>query len=212
MSQITKIADYLSLHAITESPRFNFQVPDTVEGDLLQCYGHAVRASGVEMQLTDDTKKVLRSVANWLRSGRRGLLLSGSCGTGKTKVIQALSYLFDFYGNGRNGLRVHSAAKIAEMCVSKAEGDASDLGMLKTAKYVGIDDVGTEPVSVKNWGTEILPVADIIYCRYNAMKVTVMSTNLGMEKIRTTYGDRIYDRICEMCEKISFNFQSFRQR
>jgi DNA replication protein DnaC len=97
------------------------------------------------------------------------------------------------------------------MSVSKDEKDMNDFGMLKTAKYAGIDDLGTEPVNVKNWGTDTSPVIDVIYRRYNSMKTTVLSTNLNMEMIRKTYGERIFDRICEQYSRISFNFQSFRQ-
>ena len=212
MTQVSKIVDYLSRNTITENPRFNFQVPETVYNDLLQCYTYVVKSSGNAMRLTPDTERVLHSVANWLKAGKRGLLLSGNCGTGKTKMMQALTYLFSFYENERNRLRVCSATTIADLSVSKVENEINHFNMLKTAKYVGIDDLGTEPVIVKNWGTEISPVIDIIYQRYNAMKVTILSTNLNMETIRKTYGERIFDRVCEMYDRISFNFQSFRQK
>ena len=126
--------------------------------------------------------------------------------------MQALTYLFSFYENERNRLRVHSAADIADLSLSKVESEIAKYNMLKTAKYVSIDDLGTEPVSVKNWGTDTTPVIDVIYHRYNAMKVTVLSTNLNMDAIRSTYGERVFDRICEQYDRISFNFQSFRQK
>jgi DNA replication protein DnaC len=106
---------------------------------------------------------------------------------------------------------VCSAASIADLSVSKIDSDINDFAMLKTAKYVGIDDLGVEPVNVKNWGTDTSPVIDIIYHRYNEMKLTVLSTNLNMDMIQKTYGQRIYDRFCEMYDIINFNFQSFRQ-
>jgi DNA replication protein DnaC len=138
-------------------------------------------------------------------------LLYGNCGTGKTKLMQALSYLFHFYENERNTLRVCSAMEITGLSLSKEETDAARFGMLKTAKYVGIDDLGTEPVNVKNWGTDKTPVIDILYHRYNNMKVTVLSTNLNMEMIRERYDEQIFDRICEQYDRISFNCPSFRQ-
>jgi DNA replication protein DnaC len=206
------IAEYLSRRGITASPRFNFRVPETVDSDLLQCFSHAVGLSGKTIRQTADVEKILRSASNWMKSGKRGLLLHGSCGTGKTKLMQALSHLFSYYESDRNSLRVCSATEIADLSLSKTESDAVKFSMLKTANYVGIDDVGTEPVNVKNWGTDTSPVIDVMYCRYNAMKVTVLSTNLNMEAIRKTYGERIFDRICEMYDRISFNFQSFRQQ
>ena len=208
---MTQIADYLSQNAITATPRFRFSVPETVYNDLLQCYRHVVKATGREMQLTTDTEKILRSASSWMKAGKRGLLLYGNCGTGKTKLMQALSYLFNFYENGRNTLKVNSAMTIAELSISKVENDVVRFNMCKTTNYVGIDDLGTEPVTVKNWGTDTSPIVDVIYHRYNAMKTTVLSTNLNMEMIKNTYGERIHDRICEMFDRISFNFKSFRQ-
>jgi len=202
----------LSGHAITECPRFRFNVPETVYDDLEQCYRYAVRASGAEIHMSVDTVRILRETAGWLKNGKRGLFLCGDCGTGKTKLMEALAHLFAFYECGRNKLRVISATAITDMSVSKVEKDIVALNMVKTANYVGIDDIGTEPVNVKNWGTDSSPVVDILYHRYNTMKVTVLSSNFGMDDMRNVYGERIYDRICEQYDRIVFNFQSFRQR
>ena len=195
------------------SPRFSFQMPATVFDDLLQCYAHFVKASEREVRITADTEKVLHSAANWLKMGKRGLLLYGNCGTGKSKMMQAMSYLIAYYSNNQlNGIKVFSESEVVKFSKSKDEKESAIFDNLRRWRYVGIDDLGTEPVTVKNWGTDTSPVIDILYKRYDAMKVTVLSTNLNMERIREIYGERIFDRICEMYDRISFNFQSFRQR
>ena len=203
----------MSRNVITANPRFSFQMPATVFEDLAQCYSHMVKASGREMQLTADSEKILRSASNWLKSGKRGLLLYGNCGTGKTKLMQAMSHLIAYYhNNSLNKIHVFSAGEIVRLSLSKDEKECTIFNCLKTWRYVGIDDLGTEPVNVKNWGTDTNPVIDVLYKRYDAMKVTVLSTNKNMDGIRETYGERIFDRICEMYDRISFNFQSFRQK
>ena len=213
MTQISRIAEYLSQNATTAIPRFSFQMPETVYDDLLQCYVYFVRASEREIQQTADIEKVLRSAANWLKTGKRGLLLYGNCGTGKTKLMQALSSLLAYYNNSHlNGLKVYSAGEVVRLSLSKDEKECTTFDYLRKWRYVGIDDLGTEPVNVKNWGTDTNPIIDIIYKRYDAMKVTVLSTNLNMDGIKNTYGERIHDRICEMYDRISFNFQSFRTK
>ena len=201
----------MSRRAITASPRFNFSVPETVYDDLLQCYAQAVLQSDAKMRLTADTERILRMTAKWMQTGKRGLLLIGDCGTGKTKLLQAMSLLFCFYENDRNWLRVYSASDTVKLSLSKDEKDINTLSFMKTANYVGIDDVGTESANVKNYGTDLNPIADILFHRYNAMKVTVLSSNLNMEEIRIRYEERIHDRLCEMCDRIIFKFQSFRQ-
>lgn len=197
--------------SITASPRFTFNVPETVYEDLTHCYAHAVRVSETEMRLTAETERILQAAAGWMQKGKRGLLLCGNCGTGKTKLMQALSNLFAYYLCDRNKLHVYSAAEIVRMSVSKDEQEMVIYGGMKKWNYLGIDDLGTEPVSVKNWGTESSPLIDLIYQRYNNMRVTVLSTNNNMEMIRNVYGERIFDRICEQYDRIVFNFQSFRQ-
>ena len=211
-----QIAEYLSQKVTTASPRFSIQMPETVYDDLLQCYSLFVRASEREMQLTADTKKVLQSAVNWLKAGKRGLLLYGNCGTGKSKLMQALFHLLAYYYNRAEiAKRIYKASVIAkgehEGSVEKIYRCLSD-EKFDTWRYLGIDDLGTEPVIVKKWGTETSPIIDILCERYDAMKVTVLSTNLNMENIREAYGERIFDRICEMYDRISFNFQSFRQK
>jgi len=208
-----QIAEYLSRRELsTKAIRFKFEVPETVLQDLTQCYAHSVGTSGMQFKKTPDIERVLNGIASWMQCGKPGLLLYGNCGTGKTRMMQALSYLFHFYENERNTLRFFSATELTDMVLSNNELEAKQFNMMKTANYVGIDDLGTEPENVKSWGTDKSPVVDVLYHRYNGMKVTVLSTNLNMEMIRQKYGERIFDRICEQYDRISFNFKSFRQK
>jgi len=192
-----------------------------VYDDLVKCYEYVVSKSDLEFELTPDTESILLLTAAWLQDGKRGLLLLGNCGTGKSKLMQALSLLFEYYENGRNKLRIYSANEIVKLSLIDAK-DYHAFELIKTANYVGIDDLGTEPVMVKNWGNEQSPIIEILFARYNAMKCTVLSTNLTLAAfinsegetirgIKEIYGDRIYDRICEQYDSIVFDFKSFRQ-
>ena len=202
------------------NPRFDFEVPvpEVVYGDLLQCYAHFVSASEHEMRLTSDTERVLRLASAWMKGGRRGLLLCGNCGTGKTKLIEALEHLITYYSGGSGDkdtrilpMRIYSAKEIVRLSLSKDGLELERFNRLKKVRRLGIDDIGTEPVTVKNYGTDTNPIVDILFSRYETMKVTILSTNYDMETIRKTYGERIYDRLCEMYDRIVFNFKSFRQ-
>jgi DNA replication protein DnaC len=201
----------LSANRTTARTRFEFPVPDTVDADLTACYQSVVEEFGSVFASTPDTLRVLKASANWLRAGKSGLLLTGGVGTGKTKLMMAFNYLIRYYTGDLQSLKMFSAPKICDLARSKIDTEVETASRLKTYRYVGIDDLGTEPIVIKNWGTELSPVIDALYARYDAGLATVITTNDSMDTIRSKYGERIYDRICEQYDRITFNFKSFRR-
>lgn len=82
-----------------------------------------------------------------------------------------------------------------------------------------IDDVGTEPVEVRVYGSVHNPFEELIESRYNAGKLTIMTSNLAINNhrndgtsIASRYGERIADRFMEECERVVFVGESFRGR
>ena len=67
---------------------------------------------------------------------------------------------------------------------------------------LGIDDLGTEPSEVLDYGNVYTPVIDLLTKRYEEQLFTVITTNLTPQQIREHYGDRIADRLNEMVKKI----------
>jgi len=199
----------------TEKARFNFAVPETVDTDLLTCYAYNVRIRGMAYIATSDIVRVVNSVSKWLKNGRQGLILHGKVGTGKSIMLQAIAMLIDVYNqqypeNKRIGMQVSAASEVCEAAASKNEDDQVLVRRLKNCSYAGIDDLGTEALTVKSWGTELSPILDILYSRYDNQKLTVITTNDSMEGLRKKYGERIYDRFCEMYDRVTFDFESFR--
>lgn len=77
--------------------------------------------------------------------------------------------------------------------------------------FLIIDDLGTEPVEVNNYGTRVTPLLDLLYTRYDAMKPTIITTNFGEKQLIKYYEARLYDRLREMCEMLYYNSeQSYR--
>ena len=66
-------------------------------------------------------------------------------------------------------------------------------------------------VEVKNFGTSVTPITDIIYERYAAMKPTIITTNLDTRQIRTEYNERVADRLNEICRVIGYKNESYRK-
>ncbi len=94
----------------------------------------------------------------------------------------------------------YSAMDLANMVESgKAAFEAA-----KRSNFLIIDDLGTEPVSVKVFGNEVFPIIEILQHRYAEMLPTIITTNLGLNSISDIYGPRISDRLREMCETLYF--------
>lgn len=75
---------------------------------------------------------------------------------------------------------------------------------------LGIDDLGTEPSEVMDYGNVYTPVIDRLTKRYEEQFFTIITTNLTPQQIREHYGDRIADRLNEMVKKIVFNNTTYR--
>jgi DNA replication protein DnaC len=203
------ITEYLSRIPVTANQRFNFKIPDTVQNDLTQCLCHCVNQSGHEFVINENTKEIIRCAVKWLKSGKCSLLLLGNIGTGKTKLLEAISLLINYYSNRNTS--IISSTNIVRLSLSKEDSEINRFNNFKTFPYLFIDDLGIEPVNVNDFGTIYNPVIDILLNRYNTMKTTIISTNLNIDQIKQIYGDRIYDRFCEQYDRIIFEFNSFRQ-
>ena len=179
------------------------------------CYANEVERRGRQFQADEATEHHLASVAKWLTAptGKPGLFLYGNVGSGKTTLARAVARLISIlYGNeyryeDRKGVVTVSALQLAEE--AKKE-DGGRLKLYMTTELLHIDDVGTEPASVKVWGNEVSPFTDIIYSRYDYMLYTVATSNLFEDDICQRYGNRIADRFREMFDLLSFDNKSYR--
>jgi len=72
-----------------------------------------------------------------------------------------------------------------------------------------IDDLGTEPVEVMDYGNIMTPVIDLLTKRYEAQLFTIVTTILAPKDIHKRYGDRIDDRLNEMMAKIVYRDSTY---
>lgn len=157
--------------------------------------------------------KQIEQMAKWLTTSdhRFCALLCGQCGNGKSTLVKALQNLInrlnltDEYGY-TIGFAIVDARRIAWMCREKHE----EWRALAQRNMLAIDDLGTEPVEVQDYGNHLNPVIDLLYKRYDEQLFTIITTNLTPQKIREQYGDRIADRFKEMAYCIVFENGSYR--
>jgi DNA replication protein DnaC len=109
-------------------------------------------------------------------------------------------------GQGNYGIQITDAKFVAHL----ARTDYSAFLRLSHKDMLGVDDLGTEPQEVMDFGNVVTPVIDLLTKRYDEQLFTIITTNLTPKQIRDHYGDRIADRLNEMVEKIVFTNGTYR--
>lgn len=197
--------------------RQRFRLPMSEE----QAYDCLLAATMAEVEFrhrvfceNEDIKSQLSKMAKWLTSNdsKFGILLCGECGNGKSTVLKAFQQLLNLLaipaadGGGNYGIQITDAKHITFL------GKTDYPAFMKITKrdMLGIDDIGTEPVEVMDYGNIVTPVIDLLTKRYDDQLFTIITTNLTPKQIREHYGDRIADRLNEMFEKIVFKNGSYR--
>ena len=162
----------------------------------------------------DDMDEQLHDMANWLTapSSKFGLLLCGGCGNGKSTMLKAFQQLLNHLqiqkprNEGIYGIQIVDAKHIANLCKNNYEAYLK----LCNVDMLGIDDLGTEPSEVMDYGNVYTPVIDLLTKRYEEQLFTIITTNLTPSQIREHYDDRIADRLNEMVKKIIFKNDTYR--
>ena len=197
--------------------RQRFRLPMSTE----QAYDCLLAATIAEVEFrhrsfyeNDDAKTQLHQMADWLTSdsSKFGILLCGECGNGKSTLLKAFQQLLNFLsipipdGQSNYGIQITDAKYVAHL----ARTDYSAFLRLSHKDMLGIDDLGTEPQEVMDFGNAVTPVIDMLTKRYDEQLFTIITTNLTPKQIRDHYGDRIADRLNEMVEKIVFTNGTYR--
>ncbi len=215
--------------------RPRYRLPFTEEGIaplLADAYSAQVASRNCTFSDDDATRRNLRRVARWLTSAdtKPMLMLYGGVGNGKTTMARAIALLSsslrsayeEASRNERDTKRADAlyiqATRIRVPVIRTAQDIASLAGSRREEYeavvrrgFLIVDDLGCEPAVVKNYGTEVTPVTDLIYKRYDEMSPTVVTTNLTKSAIREIYGDRVADRFNEVFETIGYQEGSYRR-
>ena len=179
---------------------------------LASAYRIEVEKRRMEYVLTNELCSHLEDIARWMTEGNGfGLALMGNVGNGKTTMAKALCGAVRLAGFDDNGetiaMRYIDSNQVTRMCRESYE----QFHRLCQTKFLCLDDMGREPVEVRDYGNLLNPVVELVQYRYEQQLPLVITTNLDPEMINSRYGQRIADRFREMMHVVVFEENSYRR-
>jgi len=194
-----------------------FKLPMTKEQAyqlLLAAVKGEVEYRARKFELNDAVKSYADTIAEWLTSdsSKFGLLLCGNVGNGKSTFVKAFQQLLNQLNLRSEDdrdywkIRIIDARTAAYLCKSDYR-EWEELGRLP---MLAIDDLGTEPLEIQDYGNIMSPMVDLLTRRYYKQLFTIVTTNLMPKEIRPKYGVRIGDRFNKMMVKIQFENDTYR--
>lgn len=152
----------------------------------------------------------------------KGVMLIGSIGVGKSMLMKIMQKLFK---DSRRQFKWLNCRDITDMLES--------FTVLEIKEYYGkgckmdlyIDDIGVGNSVHNKYGNTTNIIADILLERYDLFISEGFKTHISSNRptsldrneypniitLETLYGDRIIDRLNEMCEKITWKGESLRK-
>lgn len=164
--------------------------------------------------VSQQQKEVIRQIAYYMTSNSTsqyfGVMLNGRCGNGKTtlvKAVQAVTNLFQPPYSDK-GITIANATDIAMMLKSRDKDPRYDI--MRKRQVLAIEDLGTEPAQMMEYGNALSPMVDVLEYRYRFMLPTFVTTNLTPKEIAERYGERIASRCKEMFYIVTFFDEYYR--
>lgn len=139
-----------------------------------------------------------RTLAESFERGRRGLLIAGGCGSGKTHL--AASVVHSLVEQGFRAMLMTTTRFLETL--KGAFGDSERTRAIRDELYSAdllvLDDVGAEHMS--DWARSEL--FSLLNERYETMKTTILTTNLSLAALTNHLGERTVSRIAEMTDGV----------
>ena len=162
-----------------------------------------------EFIVDDNNKEVLNQLYYYLTKSskfkgdfKKGIILTGNIGTGKTLILRAYCEMIEDSTNFViNFMKAKDlSAKILEVGVEHC-----------ASRIILIDDIGKEEAIINDFGTKTTPIKDLLDARYEIGSWTFATANYKLETFEEKYGKMIYDRMKEMFNILELKGKSRRK-
>lgn len=144
----------------------------------------------------------------------KGILLSGSIGTGKTTLMKIFSEVMK---RRMQGFKVYNCTDVCQVYAKTGELDLfleNRNGYLANPVPLCLDEIGREPKATKHFGSELNVIQHVLHVRYGLFQSqgvkTFATTNCDPNELELFYGAYIRDRIREMMNVVVFEGESRR--
>lgn len=145
-----------------------------------------------------------------IRTMSKGLLITGITGSGKTHCLYTIRGVVSKYEEKPSVSHVTNWVEflfeLKEQMGKINRGLRDVINDLTFPKYIFIDDLGAEKDT--EWGQEMLYL--VINKIYLKEGVLFLTTNLSLEELSAKYGDRIVDRLSELCIPVEMPQKNYR--
>lgn len=171
---------------------------------------------GKKLIVNNDNKKFITAlcffISNDIRfeselgfSFKKGLLIRGVSGTGKTHLVKCIET------NGLKPILTLSMIEISDELLAYGEYEINKGGN----KLIYLDDVGTEETPIVHFGTKIhffKNFMESVYLRHKSLGFggLMLSTNLSFQQLSEKYGFRVASRMRDMFNVIDVTGKDMR--
>ena len=186
-----------------------------------QFVAYEITQKGGTPRHSDHMAKAFAEFSQWFsdfdESGKLWFCFMGGVGTGKTTLMKAM---FEFiraiqltdHGEYASFAPFRAKFVTAVQMAEYMRTDRQKYNEIKNYQVLFIDDIGTEPTEIMDFGNILTPFVDIINDRYNNNLCLVFTTNLDATAIRQRYGERTADRMREFCKICVCDGESLRKQ
>ena len=144
-------------------------------------------------------EKNYRPIVEWMTDNKgKGLLITGSCGLGKTLIAKHILPLL-IRDSCRRVINIFTAQELN-----------TKIDEILKLHTIYIDDIGTESVS-KIYGNVRCTFSELCDASEQRGKLLMITTNLTASELEEKYGERTLDRLRAITKFVAFSGKSLRK-